>query len=117
MFQPSMRNILSITRGNPTLITTTFNGVDPGVNQYQTGLIVRIRIPEGFGMIGLDGFQGAITVINPTQFSIAIDTTNFDPFVVPTYQPGNNGTPAQVLAIAEVNSLLTQAVQNVLPYP
>ena len=46
-----------------------------------------------------------------------IDTTNFDAFVVPDYQPGAFGTPAQVVPIGEVNELLTEATQNVLPYP
>jgi hypothetical protein len=117
VFQPAMRNILSITQDVNALVTTTFDGINPGNNQYSTGLIARLYVPNGFGMVQANELEGVITVVNETQFTITIDTTTFDPFVVPAYQPGAFGTPAQVVPIGEVNSLLTEAVQNVLPYP
>jgi len=117
MFQPAMRNILSITQGNPALITTTFDGINPGAHNYQTGLIARLIIPDGFGMVRANQLYGTVTLVNDTQFTISIDTTLFDPFVVPTFQPGNNGTPAVVVPTGEINELLTEATQNVLPYP
>jgi hypothetical protein len=44
-----------------------------------------------------------------------IDTTRLEPFVLPTtFPPGYQD--AQVVPIAEVNSILTAATQNVLPY-
>lgn len=116
-FQRAMRNILSITQDENALVTTTFDGVNPGDHQYSTGLIARLYVPNGFGMVQANELYGVITVVNLTQFTISIDTTNFDPFVVPSYQPGNNGTPAQVVPIGEISSILTQATQNVLPYP
>jgi len=116
-FQRAMRNVLSITQATEALITTTFDGTTPGNHQYQTGLIIRVYVPHGFGMEQLDGMQAPITVVNDTQFTIPIDTTGFDPFVIPAYQPGAFGTPAQVVPIGEVNEILTEATQNVLPYP
>lgn len=116
-FQRAMRNILSITNAENALITTTFDGTNPGNHQYSTGLIVRLYVPEGFGMVQANELYGTITVVNDTQFTISIDTTNFDAFVVPAYQPGAFGTPAQVVPIGQVNSILTEATQNVLPYP
>ena len=117
MFQRAMRNILSITQDLNALVTTTFDGINPGNHQYSTGLIARIYVPNGFGMIQANQLEGVITVVNDTQFTITIDTTTFDAFVVPAYQPGAFGTPAQVVPVGEVNDLLTQATQNVLPYP
>jgi hypothetical protein len=117
MFQQAMSNILSITQSFPATVTTTLDGTTPGDNAYGTGLIVRLRIPEGFGMVQADGLEGPITVLSATQFTIPIDTTNFDAFVTPTYQPGANGTPAQVVPTGEVNSTLIFATQNILPYP
>ncbi len=117
MFQRAMRNVLSITQDENTLVTTTFDGINPGNHQYSTGLIVRLYVPYGFGMVQANELYGPITVINDTQFTMPIDTTNFDAFVIPDYQPGNFGTPAQVVPIGEVNGILTQATQNVLPYP
>jgi hypothetical protein len=116
-FQRAMRNILSITQEEQALVTTTFDGINPGSHQYTTGLIVRIYVPIGFGMVQANQLYGPITVINDTQFTILIDTTNFDPFVVPAFQPGAFGTPAQSIPIGEVNNMLTNATQNVLPYP
>ena len=119
-FQRAMRNILSITQDVNALVTTTFDGINPGTHNYSTGLIARLYVPDGFGMVQLNGLDIPITVVNDTQFTIPIDTTNFDAFVVPSYQPGNFGTPAQVVPIGEVSDILTQATQNVLagtPYP
>lgn len=116
-FQRAMRNILSITQEENTLITTTFDGINPGNHQYSTGLIVRLRVPYGFGMVQVDELYGPITVVNDTQFTMPIDTTNFDAFVVPDYRPGAFGTPAQVVPIGQVNDILNQATVNVLPYP
>jgi len=116
-FQRAMRNILSITQDENALVTTTFDGVNPGVHQYSTGLIVRLYVPYGFGMVRANQLEGPITVINDTQFTVPIDTTNFDAFVVPAFQPGAFGTPAQVVPIGELNSMLIEATQNILPYP
>ena len=116
VFQRAMRNLLSITQDENALITTTFDGINPGNHQYSTGLIVRLYVPAGFGMVQANELYGPITVVNDTQFTITIDTTSFDPFIIPSYQPGAFGTPAQVVPIGEVNSTLTEATQNVLPY-
>lgn len=116
-FQRAMRCILTITQSNPVLFTTTFDGINPGNHDYSSGLIVRIDIPEGFGMEQLNQFSGPITVVNATQFTLPIDTTLFDPFIVPPYVPGFFGTPAHVVPVGEVNDILTMATQNVLPYP
>jgi hypothetical protein len=113
-YQPALRMILSITQANPVVITTTFDGSTPGNNQYETGLIVRLFIPTGFGMTALNGFQGDITVIDSSSFSMDIDTTQFDPFVTPAENPGHFGTVAQVSPVGEVNSSVSQATRNVL---
>jgi len=116
-YQPAMRCILTITQSNPVVITTTYDGLNPGAHQYGTGMIVRLDIPNGWGMELLNKFKSEITVINDTQFSMPIDTTNFDAFVVPPINPGHFSTPPQVTPIGERNDLLEFATQNVLPYP
>ena len=117
VFQRAMRNILSITQDRNALITTTFDGVNPGNHNYSTGLIARLYVPDGFGMTRLNEVSATITVVNDTQFTIPIDTTSFDAFIVPNYQPGAFGTPAHVVPVGELNNILTEATQNVLPYP
>lgn len=120
IFQRAMRNILSITQAENALVTTTYDGINPGNHDYSTGLIVRLYVPDGFGMTQANQLQGIVTKVNDTQFTITIDSTNFDAFVVPDFQPGAFGTPAQVVPVGQINSILTQATQNVLngvPYP
>lgn len=115
-FQRAMRNILTISQDTQCIVTTTFNGTDPGAHQYMTGLIVRLIIPVGFGMQQANQLSGPIKVINSTQFTMPIDTTQFDPFSIPQAIIGSFYTPAQVVPIGEVNDILTGATQNVLPY-
>ncbi len=101
-FQPALRLMSSISNSNPAIVTTTFD------HQYKTGSIVRLHIPPGIGMQQADGLTGTISVTAPTIFAIDIDTTTFDPLLSPT--------GAQVVPVGEINSMLTAATQNVLPY-
>ena len=109
-YQPAMRIVAGITNANPATVTTTFN------HQYMTGTIIRIDIPPGFGMQQINQQFAPITVIDNTNFTIAIDTTLYDPFLASTEYPYNEQL-AQAVPIGEVNEILTAATQNVLPYP
>lgn len=118
-FQRALRNILSISQANPAVIVTTFDGINPGDHQYSSGLIVRVLVPAGFGMQIPSGINDTyeITVLSSSSFSIPLNTTNFDAFVIPAVNPGHFYTPAQVVPVGENNDLLSQSTQNVLPYP
>ena len=107
-FQPAMRIVTAITNGFPAIVTTSFN------HQYLTGLVVRLDIPSNYGMQQANQLFGPITVLTPTTFSIPIDTTYFDAFIVPG--PALTFTLAQVVPIAEVSSELYQAVRDVVPH-
>lgn len=107
IFQPAMRLITAITNANPAVVTTSF------ANQFITGTIVRLDIPPACGMQQANQLMGAISVISPTTFSITIDTTQFDVFSIPIFNPSIN-TAAQVVPFAELNSMLTAATQNIL---
>jgi hypothetical protein len=123
-FYPVARLILSISQSSPAIITTTNNTqVTGGVlvavaapHGYESGLTVRLDIPVACGMQQLNGFAGEIIVTSPTTFTIAADTTKYDPFVIPLAPiPPWAQTCAQVVPFAEDNSMLTSAVQNILP--
>jgi hypothetical protein len=109
VFQPAMRIISAITNGFPASVTTTF------AHNYLTGVIVRLDIPFGYGMQEANQLFGAIEVTSPTTFLIPVDTTFFSVFSVPSSYP-KNAQYAQTVSFAEVTPILTQAVQNVLPY-
>jgi len=115
-YQPAQRCILSITQTNPIVVTTSFDGSTPGNNQYQTGLIVQLLIPNGFGMVLLNQMTAPITTINSSSFTMPFDGTHLDPFVTPAIQPGNFGTVAQVIPVGEVTSSVAQSTRNVLIY-
>jgi hypothetical protein len=108
VYQPAMRVIAAITNSFPVTITTTFN------HQYVSGLIVRIDVPPGLGIQQLNQQFGPITVTSNTTFTIPIDTTNYDVFILPTADNGYQD--AQSVPIGEVNDMLSAATQNVLPY-
>lgn len=115
VFQPRDMLIISITNANPAVVTTSFDGVNPGNNNYVTGTIVRLNIPIAFGMQQANQQFAPITVITSSTFSIALDTTLFDTFAVPSPLPPHLVSFAQATPIGEVNGILTAAVQNVLP--
>jgi len=109
IFQPAMRIISAITNSNPAVVTTTFD------HNYISDSIVRLYFPLGFGMEQVNKQKGTVTVTGLTTFTIDIDTTEATPFVVPIIFPENK-QKAQVIPVGELNSTLSSAVQNVLPY-
>lgn len=111
IFQPAMRLIASITKSPTAIVTTTF------AHQYKTGTIVRLDIPPADGMQQANGFAGQIFVLDSITFAMLLDTTNFDEFAIPVSPPPYINTCAMVVPIGEISSILTAAVQNVLPYP
>lgn len=114
VFRPVMRAVISITNAFPCVITTSIDGTTPGAHGYINGIIIRIDIPPKFGMFQIDKKFASLTVLSPTTFSLPIDTTNFDVFVIPMDYPYDRQY-AQCVPIGEDNDILTAAVQNVLP--
>lgn len=106
-YQPAMRIISAITKSKTAVITTTFD------HDYVTGTIVRLFIPDGFGMTQADKREGVITVTGPTTFSIDIDTTRFDTFAMPALFP-DSFQRAHVVPIGERTNTLAAATMNVL---
>lgn len=102
---PATSIISSITRASQAVITTT------SPHGYSTGFNVRIVFPFPygltFGMYQINGLTGVINVLSPTSFSISIDSTNFNPFVV-----GTTLENAQVIPIGQfTNANLDDSTQ------
>jgi hypothetical protein len=111
-YAPMMRAITAITNANPAVVTTITNPVSTS-NGYISGMICRLYIPQGFGMQQANQLLGTITVIDGLNFSINIDTTTFDPFVV----PNPHFQQASVVNVGEVSSQLSAALFNTLNPP
>ena len=108
-FKPAYRLITAITRANPAEVTTS---VDHG---YTSGTVVRLMIPKACGMQQADKMTGEIYVTGVATFTIDIDTATFDPFAIPVAIDPHIDICAQVVPIGEDNSMLSEAVRNVLP--
>lgn len=106
-YQPAMRIITALTNANPASVTTSFD------HDYLSGLIVRLHIPKGYGMLQAHQLVGTITVTGTTTFTIDIDTAQFDSFTTPSGDPWYINSYAQVVPVGEVNSSLLQATRNV----
>lgn len=74
--------ITDITRANPMIVTATL-GVDQ-VNNYQVGQMIRLFVPADYGMIQANGQQAPLLAINGLQFSVDINSSNYDAFTMPS---------------------------------
>jgi len=106
MFQPGSKVITAITQTDPIVVTTSL------VHRYIDGMIVRLLVPEEYGMPQANNLVGEITVTGVQNFSLSVNGSLFQAFVVPVTVPL---TPAQVVPVGENNGILTAACQNVLP--
>lgn len=109
LLQPAMRQILAITQAQFASVTTA----QPHL--YISGTIVRFYIPDNYrgvsyGMPEINQLTSEIVVTSPTTFTVSIDSTNFQPFVV----PASPKQYAQVVPIGENNSILGAAEHNIL---
>lgn len=113
MFVPAARLVLSVTRGATTLVTSSLDGTTAGDHGYKTGLIVRFHIPPNIGMSELDRQYAQITVVNSTQFTIPIDTSNYDPFEIPVGISDFVDTCAWIVPIGEGTDYMDSISTNV----
>jgi len=108
VFQLAMRVITSITNAPRAMVTTSIP------HQYITGALVRFNITPYHGMYQINQQVGEVVVLTDTTFEVNINTTSYNPFVIPNL--GTKYTCSQVIPIGENNSILTAATRNVLPY-
>lgn len=112
-YNPSKKLIASITRATDALVTTTTE------HEFNTGLVVRLYVPEACGMFQIDRMVAQITVVDSYSFNIGIDTTQFDAFFIPPFLPTAGGVPehynvlAEVLPIGEGNEYMDSYLVNI----
>lgn len=92
IFIPSSLTITAITQSFPMVITVS---VDPitEANTYIAGMLIRLNIPITYGMSQANRLTPEILAVNGNNISVAIDSTNFDPFSIPS--PATEG-PATI---------------------
>ena len=80
-FQPRRREISAVENSEQPLITTT---EDHG---YSVGLVVRLIVPEAYGMSIPRKIATILSVPNTNQFMVDYDTSREAPYVTPTAPP------------------------------
>jgi len=76
---PGMLLITNISKTNPMVVTFT----DSIYNTYIVGMLVTLTVPPKYGMIQANELTGEILAINSNQFTLNINSSGFDTFVIP----------------------------------
>jgi len=79
---PSSMVITGITNSVQMVVTAVLNPVTQA-NTYLTGMLINLFVPRSYGMFQADGLVGQIVQISGLNFTLDIDSSQFDPFVVP----------------------------------
>jgi hypothetical protein len=77
---PGFLVITNITQTYPMVITIT----DSDENTYIVGQLVHLSVPASYGMFQANQLTGEIVAINGTNFSVNINASQFDAFVIPS---------------------------------
>lgn len=94
-FVPKRRLVADVTNSSQAEVTTDED------HNYQTGFVVKVIVPEVYGMTLYE--QTTITVTGATTFLTTIDTTSQAPFSAPTFVAGGYGfTQAQIVPMSGV---------------
>lgn len=90
---PSSLNITAITRSYPMIITVEVSNTSTEANTYIVGMAVRLFVPYTYKMFQANNLVGTILAIDDVDFALDLDSSTFDPFVVPS---GNVEQPATI---------------------
>jgi hypothetical protein len=97
---PSALQIVAITQSAPMVITADIVNNTTEANTYIVGMAIRLQVPINFGMFQANNLVGTITAINGLQFTVNIDSSQFDPFILPS---GNVLAPATLAPFGSRN--------------
>ena len=90
---PSSLAIISITQSLPMIVTVEIENPTTEVNTYIVGMAIKLFVPKTYNMFQANGLVGTIIGINGSSFSLNIDSSQFDPFIIPS---GNVEQPATI---------------------
>ena len=76
---PGSLIISAISQTSPMIVTV----IDSDKNSYMVGQLVHLTVPDGYGMFQANQRTGKILAIDGVDFTLDIDASGFDPFVVP----------------------------------
>jgi len=94
---PKFLTVSAVTQGYPMVVTVVES------NLYIALQSMRFSIPPSYGMTQLDGLTGNIIQITGQNFYFNIDSSVFDPFVIPV--PGVKIEKPATISSAGSNNL------------
>ncbi len=97
---PSSLIITNITRSAPMIVTVAIGNPASEANTYIVGMAVRLFVPVTYKMFQANNLVGTITKINSNDFTLNLDSSLFDAFVIPT---GNTEQPASLAPFGSRN--------------
>jgi len=110
---PSSLLVTEATKSNPMVITVAIGNSSTEVNTYIVGMAVRLFIPWTYGMWQANGLIGTITAINGNDFTLNIDSSLFDTFVIPS---STTETPASISPAGSRNLQYTNGTDLAVPF-
>lgn len=110
---PSSLLITAITQAFPMVITVAIGNTSTEVNTYIVGMAVRLFVPKSYGMFQANNLVGTITAINGSNFNLDLDSSQFDPFIVPS---GNMEQPSTIAPAGSRNYQYTNGSSLYVPF-
>ena len=110
---PSSLQITNITQSAPMIVSVEIANPTTEANIYIVGMAIRLFVPVTFGMIQANNLVGTITAINGLNFTLNLDSSLFDPFVIPT---GNVEQPATIAPFGSRNLQYTNGTSEFVPF-
>lgn len=96
---PSSLQITAITQSSAMVVSVEITNPSTQANTYIVGMAVRLFVPVTYKMQA-NNLVGTIIAINGNQFTLNLDSSSFDPFVIPS---GNVEQPASIAPFGSRN--------------
>lgn len=97
---PSSLGITSISKSSPMVVGVAIQNPITEANTYIVGMAVRLFVPVTYKMYQANNLVGTITNILGNNFTLNLDSSLFDSFVVPS---GNVEQPATLAPFGSRN--------------
>ena len=81
---PSSLAITSISQSAPMVVGVAVQTPTSESNTYIVGMAIRFMVPQTYGMYQANNLVGTIKAINGSNFTLNLDSSLFDPFVIPS---------------------------------
>lgn len=110
---PSSLLVTNITTSSPMVISVAIGNTTTEANTYIVGMAVKLFVPVSYGMYQANNLVGTITDISGLNFTLNLDSSQFDAFVIP---PPTGETPASIAPFGSRNLTYDNQTANTVPY-